>query len=68
MGAAFDLMNENEGLQSKLNSKNAKIREQKKQLIDLSEAVMRFFSDEGDCTVYELENKAKTILNKLKKK
>lgn len=40
MGAAYDAMCENEGLQSSINKKNRQIREQKKIIIELVEGII----------------------------
>jgi len=66
MGIAYDAQCENENLKSRLRSKTKKMAAQKKQLKDLSENVLKYFSDEGNCTAYDLENQAKKILKNIK--
>lgn len=65
MGAAYDAMCENDRLESTLNKRNKKIREQKKLLIELSENIIRYF--EGDIMTDDLEKMAKNILKKFEK-
>ncbi len=45
MGAAYEAMCENEDLQSTLNNRNRKIREQKKLIIELAEGTLKHFDD-----------------------
>jgi len=73
MGAAFDAMCENEGLQDRLSSKNRQIREQKKLLIEFAEGIVKYAGteiwDSKDIeNVEALEDKAEKILAKLNKK
>jgi len=73
MGAAYDAMCENEGLQSRISSKNRQIREQKKLIIELAECIVKqlglfgegIFEDKKVEKTYE---KAKNFLDKQKKK
>lgn len=74
MGAAYDAMCENEGLQSRMASKNRQIREQKKLIIELAEGIDKWCDGAEGWTMEELKDretlhkKAITILAKLNKK
>lgn len=71
MGAAYDLMCENEGLQSRLNSKNRQIRNKNKLIIELAEGIVKYFDGDNNYTATESDEffqKAKKILNKNKQK
>jgi len=63
MGAAYDAMCENEGLQSTLNNRNKKIREQKKLIIELCEGIK-----ENLKATHPLSIKSTKILSTLIKK
>ena len=73
MGAAYDAMCENEGLQSTLNQRNRKIREQKKLLIEFAEGIVQYAGteiwDNKDISNVEiLQGKAEKFLAKINKK
>lgn len=73
MGAAYDAMCENEALQSTLNARNRKIREQKKIIIELAEGIIKYAGveiwDSKDIqNVERLEEMAEKVLAKLNKK
>jgi hypothetical protein len=73
MGAAWDAMCENEGLQSTLSKKNRQIREQKKLIIELAKGIVKYCNT-SESNSKEIENvrilqdKAVKILLKLNKK
>lgn len=71
MGAAFDAMCENEGLQSRIASKNRQIREQKKLIIELAEGIVKYVDLGNGYTAKETNEfyeKAMKILTKQTKK
>jgi hypothetical protein len=57
MGAAFDAMCENEGLQSRLSKKNKQIREQKKLIAELAEGIAKYCVGDIDLSYEDLVEK-----------
>lgn len=71
MGAAYDAMLENEGLEKTINSKNRKIREQKKIIIELAEGIVKYFDGDNNYSSHDtlaFFRRAEKILNKENKK
>jgi hypothetical protein len=71
MGAAFDLMCENEGLETTLSNRNRKIREQKKLITELAEGIVKYFDGDNNYPIKESNEffeRAKNILAKQNKK
>lgn len=62
MGAAYDFMCENEGLENKISRLQRKNREIKKELLELAEGIQgRIYSDEA------LHKRAQTLIEKYNK-
>ena len=70
MGAAYDAMCENDGLESRLRSRNRQIREQKKLITELTEGIVKYFDGDRNYSIEEMNsfwNKAKAIVDKKNK-